>query len=119
MPEIGGRDAAKRVAVLARNTHASSDLTGAIADYLATIKTYDKEPAVHWYLGTAYEAAGKTTEAKQEFEKEQTMKQTFTIQGLRSRYSGGYGSGKGAGYGGGDFGSNKMKFVPGQGLTKD
>ncbi|CAN5204966.1 hypothetical protein BH10CYA1_BH10CYA1_59010 [soil metagenome] len=57
--------------------HANRDLTGAIADYLEAIKTYDKEPAVHWYLGTAYEAAGKKNEAQQEFEKEKVMKQTF------------------------------------------
>jgi hypothetical protein len=111
--------AAEKLFRTAVQKHAGSDLTGAIADYLAAIRIYDKEPAVHWYLGTAYEAAGKTTEAKQEFGKEQAMKETFTTPGLRSRYSGGYGSGTGAGYGGGDFGSSKLKFVPGQGLTKD
>src|SRR5271168_1744917 len=52
---------------LALRKQGNNDLTGAIADYLAAIKIDDKEPAVHWYLGTAYEAAGKATEAKQEF----------------------------------------------------
>ena len=47
----------------------NNDLNGAIGDYLAAIKIRDNDPAVHWYLGTAYEAAGKATEAKQEYEK--------------------------------------------------
>ena len=32
------------------------------------------ERKVHWYLGAAYQAAGKPDLAKQEFEKEQNMK---------------------------------------------
>jgi len=32
------------------------------------------------------------------------------------KYSGGYGTGSGSGYGGGDFGSTRLHFVPGQGL---
>jgi len=95
----------------------TNDLPGAIGDYLAAIKIDDHDPAVHWYLGTAYEAAGKATEAKQEFEKEQKMKHEAAKAPVHS-YSGGYGSGTGRGYGGGDFGSTRLKFVPGEGLTK-
>jgi tetratricopeptide (TPR) repeat protein len=51
-----------------------NDLSGAIADYLAAVKIYDHDPAVHWYLGITYQAAGKVEEAKQEFQKEQEMK---------------------------------------------
>jgi tetratricopeptide (TPR) repeat protein len=51
-----------------------NDLAGAIADYLEAIKIDDNDPSVHWYLGTAYQAAGKIDEAKQEFAKELEMK---------------------------------------------
>jgi tetratricopeptide (TPR) repeat protein len=106
--------------------HASNDLNGAIADYLAAIKIYDKVPAVHWYLGTAYKAAGKTSEAKREFEKEQAMKQSLTEnEFVRAQFIKSYKSGAESGYGEGDFGlnegdfgSNRLKFVPSEGMTK-
>jgi hypothetical protein len=50
------------------------DQPGAISDYLALLEGQDNDPAVHWYLGSAYQAAGKTAEAKQEFEKERLMR---------------------------------------------
>lgn len=111
LPFHGERNEAELLFSLALHKQTNNDLPGAIADYLAAINIDDQEPAVHWYLGTAYEAAGKATEAKQEFEKEQEMTKV-------RKYSEGYGSGTGRGYGGGDFGSNKLKFVPGEGLTK-
>jgi hypothetical protein len=110
---------AERLFRSALHKQINNDLTGAIADYLEAIKIDDNDPSVHWYLGTACEAAGNATEAKQEFEKEQAMNKSKSLSiNVRGRYSGGYGSGTGRGYGGGDFGSNKLKFVPGEGLTK-
>jgi TonB family protein len=53
---------------------ADNDLTGAISDYRAALKICDVDPVVHWYLGTAYLAAGKGEQAKQEFHKEKEMK---------------------------------------------
>jgi hypothetical protein len=50
-----------------------NDLAGAIADYLQAL-TLEDDPAVHWYLGTAYQAAGELDKAKLEFETEQMMK---------------------------------------------
>lgn len=107
---------------LAVKKHANGDLEGAIAGYLAAIEAYDKDPAIHWYLGTAYEAVGKTTEAQQEFQKERTMlnSEPPQIQKLPARL-GGYGNGSERGYRGyrkGDFGSDRLKFVPGEGMTK-
>jgi hypothetical protein len=71
--KIGGapaerqRNIAEKLFSSAIHKQVKNDLPGAIADYLAAIKIDDKEPAVHWYLGTAYEAAGEATKAKQEF----------------------------------------------------
>lgn len=108
--------------------HANGDLEGAIAGYLAAIKVQDKDPAVHWYLGTAYEAIGKSTEAKREFEKERAMKQRLTIKNIAEQarrvnikpLALRTGSEPEPDFGPlqGDFGSNKLKFIPEKGMTK-
>lgn len=94
--------------------HANGDLEGAIADYLAAIKVQDKDPAVHWYLGTAYKAAGKEMDARREFEKEYEMKRTID-QDLRNKNDANSGVSI---LPAGDFGSNELLFVPGEGLNK-
>lgn len=98
---------------LAIGKHARGDFEGAIASYLAAIKIRDKDPAVHWYLGTAYEAIGKRTEAQREFEKEREMlgkglPKSIKLPTRRAVQGGGSG----------DFGSDRLRFVPGEGMTK-
>ena len=68
------RQAVARLFLSAIQKQSKNDLTGAIADYLAALEVDDTDPAIHWYLGTAYQAAGKVDEAKLEFEKEEEMK---------------------------------------------
>lgn len=106
---------AKRLFFSAVHKQVENDLPGAIDDYLAALKLEDKDPAVHWYLGTAYQAAGQSDKAKQEFAIEQQMKKdrlTSTV------YQGGYGNGTGTGFPMGNFGSEKLYIVPGRGITK-
>jgi tetratricopeptide (TPR) repeat protein len=65
--------------------HSQNDLVGAIADYLAALKISDTDPAVHWYLGTAYKASGQLDQAKREFAREVQMNSKFRFvpgQGL-------------------------------------
>ncbi|MFN8550425.1 MAG: tetratricopeptide repeat protein [Candidatus Obscuribacterales bacterium] len=100
--------------------HANGDLKGAIAGYLAAIKVQDKDPAVHWYLGTAYRALGEEAKAKREFFKERVMKLVLN-KPVQNYYPGGYKkySGNDADFSPtGDFGSSRMKFVPNEGLIK-
>ena len=52
------------------------DLAGSIADYEASLKIYD-DPAVHGYLGTAYQAQGNNEKARQEYEKALLMDKTL------------------------------------------
>jgi hypothetical protein len=96
-----------------------NDLTGAIADYSASL-VIDDTPAVHWYLGTAYLAAGEADKAKLEFEREKIMqKQTSSEVDVKDETYKGYGAGPGSRSGNtGDFGSNQLFFVPREGLTQ-
>lgn len=95
--------------------HASGDLEGAIAGYLAAIKVHDNDPTVHWYLGTAYRAAGKELDARREFEKEHEIKRTS--DGALRKFKSSSNSGVSI-LPAGDFGSNELLFVPGEGLSK-
>lgn len=79
----------KQLFLSAIQKQAKNDLTGAIDDYLAALKLEDNDPAIHWYLGTAYWAAGKTAEANREFDVERKMKGFALFIHI---YPGGYGS---------------------------
>lgn len=46
---------------------AAGDTDKAILSYESAIALYDNDPAVHWYLGTAYKAKGRSEDAKREF----------------------------------------------------
>ena len=84
------------------------DQPGAISDYLALLELQDKDPAVHWYLGTAYQATGKMAEAKQEFEKERLMRKDALRMEREWRFDGQRG----------DFGSGEINAqVSPNGLT--
>jgi hypothetical protein len=71
--------AAKKLFSSAIHKQVNNDLTGAIADYLAAVQMDDHDPAVHWYLGPAYLAAGKTGEAMQEFAKPSAAPASVTL----------------------------------------
>ena len=92
------------------------DLIGAIADYQEAIKV-DNDPASHWYLATAYQAAGRVDEARSEFQKSAEKVYREGYQGYRDGYV--YSrSSLSTPTSVGDFGSNQLFFAPGEGLSK-
>jgi hypothetical protein len=97
------------------------DLTGAIADYSAAL-ALDDNPAVHWYLGTAYLAAGEAAKAKLEFKREKIIQKrnSTNVEIMKSEaYKASYGTRLGSHSSNtGDFGSTRLFFVPGEGLTQ-
>ncbi|HEY9775581.1 MAG TPA: hypothetical protein V6C81_17585 [Planktothrix sp.] len=102
---------------------AAGNFNKAILSYQNAITLSDYDPAVHWYLATAYQAQGKTAEAKREFARETAMKglllaePEFNEPAVRTQSHAEAEHSVSRNSPAGDFGSNAQRFKPGEGLV--